>query len=515
MVDLVTDPTVPTTEQPMRIAALGLSHESNTYAPVPATLTRWLAVPPLEGDDLVAGYGTSQATMAGYLEVDEPGVEVVPLVFTHLTPMAAITDEAFEVMLGRLLELLAEQGPWDGVLLALHGAAVAEGHRDADGEIIRRVRALVGDEVPIGVSLDMHANVSAAMVSGATSLNTYMTNPHLDPRPRARQTADIIIGTIRGEVRPTMALEMPPLAINILRQGTEDAPMRELVALAHEQAARPGVLSVSVAEGFPYADVEEMGMAMVAVTDDDPGLAREIVGILAAAAWGVREEMVGDGVDIDEALLRAAASERHPVVLLDVGDNVGGGSPGDSTHVLAAAQRLGIPGLFHALCDPEAVAVCHDAGPGATVDLLAGGKTDRLHGDPVPIRGTVRVLSDGKFEDPTPTHGGFRFFDMGRSALVLTEDDHQVLLTSLPMGNTSRQQLVTVGLDPTAQPIIVAKGVHSPRGAFEPIASEMIWTNSGGCTSADLGTLEYRHRRRPMFPFEPDTTYGPTPGETP
>ena len=493
----------------MRIAVLGLSHESNTYAPVPASLDRWLEAAPVAGAQLVAEFRDAQATLSGYLELgrDDPEIEMVPLLFYRLTPMGPITSEAFETMVSTLLERLDSNGPWDGVLVAIHGAAVSEEYRDADGEILRRIRQTVGPSVPVGTSLDMHANISALMVENATVLNTYMTNPHLDPRPRARQVADLIAATIRGEIDPVMALEMPPVAINILRQGTSDSPMKELVAMAHAEAERPGVLSVSIAEGFPYADVEEMGMAVVTLTDGRPELAEEISERLATAIWNVRQELVGDAWEVDDALRHAAAAQRHPVVLLDVGDNVGGGSPADSTHVLAAAQRLRIPGVFHSLCDPEAVTACMDAGVGARVELEAGGKTDDLHGEPVPIRGTVRVLSDGKWEDPGDTHGGFRFFNTGPGALVHTDEDHQILLTSLPMGNTSRGQLTSVGLDPLTQPIIVAKGVHSPRAAFEPIAAEMIWLNTPGCTSADLGILQYRHRRRPMFPFEPDADY--------
>ena len=143
----------------------------------------------------------------------------------------------------------------------------------------------------------------------------------------------------------------------------------------------------------------------------DAELAAEVAKELAQAIWARRDDLVGSAWDIDDALRHAAVATRHPVVLLDVGDNVGGGSPGDSTHVLAAAQRLGIGGVFHSVCDPDAVAACFAAGEGATVTLDVGGKTDDRHGSPVPIRGVVRVLSDGRWEDPGETHGGFRFFD--------------------------------------------------------------------------------------------------------
>jgi microcystin degradation protein MlrC len=221
----------------------------------------------------------------------------------------------------------------------------------------------------------------------------------------------------------------------------------------------------------------------------------------------LRDQFIGDGVDLETALQRAATAPRGPVVLLDVGDNVGGGSPADSTHVLAAAQRLHIGGLFHSLCDPVSAQACHDAGVGARVKLRVGGKTDTLHGSPVHVTGVVEHVDDGRFEDTGVTHGGFRFFNAGPRALLHTDDDHFVLLNSRPMGNTSRAELTSVGLDPLKLKIIVAKGVHSPRGAFEPIASELIQLNTPGCTSADLSTLHYSLRRRPMFPFEHDVSF--------
>jgi microcystin degradation protein MlrC len=495
----------------MRVATLGFHHESNTFAPVPASLEQFLASGPDEGEGLIAKYADSQATLAGFIEAAaaDNDVELVPLVYFDLNPMGTITAEALEHISARLLSELDDNGPWDAILLALHGAAASEEHRDADGEVLERIRTRVGADTPIAVTYDMHANISERMVECATVVNTYMTNPHLDARLRARQCAEVLFGTIRGEVRPVMALEKPPVAVNILRQGTSDSPMRELVALAARAATRPGVLSVSIAEGFPYADVSEMGMAAVVVTDDDVGLAREIACELAVAIWDVRSELDGDAVGIEAALTRAAQADAHPVVLLDVGDNVGGGSPGDSTHVLAAAQRLGIGGLFHSLCDPEAVEGCARAGVGASVEVRAGGKTDDLHGDAVTVAGVVRMLDDGKFTDDGPTHGGWRFYDHGPRALIHTRDDHMVLLTSYPRGNTSRQELLSAGLDPMSQPIIVAKGVHSPRAAYEPIAAEMMWLNTGGCTSADISALDYEHRPRPMFPYERDTDYSP------
>jgi microcystin degradation protein MlrC len=494
----------------LRVAVLGFHHESNTFAPVPASLERFLAGGVTEGVELVGRYASSRATLAGFLEIASlADVECVPLVHADLNPMGTITEEAFEHLVGRMVVALVEGGPWDVVLLALHGAAVAAHQLDADGEIIARVRATVGPDVVLGVALDMHANVSRRMIEHCDVLNTYMTNPHVDARERAREIADLALAAARGSIRPVMRIETPPLVIGILKQGTSDVPMRHLIDLAARLDERDGVLSVSVVEGFPYADVPEMGMSFIAVTDGDEALAADVAAQLALAAWELRDEFVGAAVDVDEALRRASASASRPVVVLDVGDNVGGGSPADSTHVLAAAQRLGVRNLFHSLCDPPAVERCTHAGIGASVDLFVGARTDDLHGAPVHVTGRVRHLDDGRFEDPGVVHGGFRFFDAGPRALIETDDGLLVLLTSRPMGNTSRAELTSAGLVPEDLQVIVAKGVQSPRGAYEPIAAEMIQLSTPGCTSADLSALTYRHRRRPMFPFEPEATYAP------
>ena len=497
----------------MRIATAGLMHEANTFSAVPADLAQWERAGILEGAQIIEQYATAQATVSGFLALDHHAdVEIVPLLSSKITPMGPITAEAFEHLVDRMLQLLKDQGPWDGVLLALHGAAVAEEFPDADGEILRRVREVVGPDTPVGVTLDMHANISPQMVAHADVMTVYQTNPHVDARGQALRAAELIRDTVAGRVRPTTSLEMIPVAINILRQGTDDFPMRDLLSAAREAEQESGVLSISVVEGYPYADVPEMGMSIVVITDDDAAQAERIAASLAQQTWDMREEFLGAASGVEEALRHADSAEHFPVVLLDTGDNVGAGSPADSTHLLAAAQRLGVRELFISLCDPESVQACVAAGVGAEIELSVGGKTDDLHGQPVTVRGRVRVLTDGKWEDPGATHGGFRFFDTGTGALLRTEDGHDVLLTSHPQGNVSLQQLRAVGLEPTQQRIIIAKGVNSPRAAFEPIAAEMIYVATPGVTSADLSTFRYTNRR-PMYPFQADVDWSPAPAD--
>ena len=493
----------------IRIATAGFQHESNVFSAVPATLAQFQRAGILSGAQMRAEYEASRSSLAGFwaVERENPDVRIEPLVFSRLTPMGAITPEALEHLFGLILAALRDGGPWDGVLLPLHGAAVGQAFHDADGELIERVRALVGPGVPIGVALDMHANVSPRMVACADITTVYQTNPHIDAFEQAQDCARLLLRQIRGEIRPCSALAMPPLVVNILCQGTQDEPMATLLRRADEHRRRPGVLTLSVVEGYPYADVAEMGMSFIAVTDGQPALAREIADDLAATAWSLREALNQGGTPMDEALRQALAAARGPVVLFDVGDNVGGGSPGDSTHLLQRARELGARSVLQSLCDPAAVRACAAAGVGATLDLAVGGHSDDRHGRPLPVRARVLALSDGRYEDPGPTHGGFRHFDDGPSAAIRTDEGWTLVLTSRGGGTQSLQQFRHLGVEPRDHHILVAKGVHSPRPTVEPVAAQMIWVATPGVTSADLSTFGYVNRRPAMYPFEPLTRW--------
>jgi microcystin degradation protein MlrC len=486
----------------MRLAALGLHHESNTFSPIRADLDQFRRAGVARGTDVVERYATSHATMSGFLEAAGPDVDVVPLLFATLTPMGTITAEAFERITDEMLRLLQERGPWDGILLAQHGAAVSEEHPDADGEIAARVRRIVGPDTPIGMALDMHANVSQRMIDHTTVAVAYRTNPHVDARARARECANLIVRTVRGEIRPVQALAMSPLVINILQQDTSQQPMCGLLADADAAAARPGMLSTSVLEGFPYADVAEMGMSFLAVHDGDPSVARDAAWRLAARAWERRDSFVGQAASPVPALKAAAHAPAGPVVLMDVGDNIGGGGPADSTILLEHTLTLGIPHYLQTLYDPKAVRACWAAGAGATLAVRAGAKTDDRHGRPLRLSAHVRTLSDGRFEEPEPRHGGQRFFDAGPTAVLETAGEQTIVLTSERVPNTSLQQMHALGIDPTHMQVIVAKGVNAPRAAYSPIAAEIVLVDTPGVTSADLSRFTYHRRRRPLFPFE-------------
>lgn len=494
---------------PIRLAALGLMHESNTFASQPTDLKAFQASQLFRGEEIRARLGESHQTMAGFLEVhDGTAVVVEPLIFGQAGPRGPITREAFERLGGEMLDLLRERGPWDGVLMAQHGAAVSEEHADADAELVSRARAIVGPGVPIGVALDLHGNLSRRVVEESTVTIAYRTNPHGDARERARECADLVIRTIRAEIAPAQAWVPVPLVPNILNQSTDLEPMRTLYGVDLKRVlGMPGVLSATIMQGYPYADVPDMSMSCVVVADHDRAGADVAARWLADRVWARRDQLDSRGTAPDQAIARAAAAPAGPVVLLDVGDNIGGGSPGDSTVLLQEGLRQGVRSLLLSLHDPEAVRQCETAGEGGRIALAVGAKTDQMHGQPVPVEGTVIGLHDGRFEDPGPTHGGIRDFDAGPTAVLRCDAGPTILLHAHAVMNTSLEEYRSVGLEPTRFQVIIAKGVNAPRFAYVPIATELIQVDTPGVTSADLSRFSYRNRPRPLFPFERDAAF--------
>ena len=298
-------------------------------------------------------------------------------------------------------------------------------------------------------------------------------------------------------------METPPLVVNIVKQFTGAEPMQGMMADVEAVIAWPGMLSASGVMGYPYADVPEMGMSFVAVHDGDPAAAREAARWLARRAWERRAEFVGDTPSPDEALRHAMAAPQGPVVLMDVGDNIGGGSAADSTVLLAAAQRLGVRGYLQTLYDPEAVAACIAAGVGATVTLAVGGKTDDLHGQPVTVTGRVRLICGRQVRGPAP--------DARRLALLRWRHDRRARNDRRPHARADQRahrqhqhRADVLGRHLAGEEAGRRRqGRQSPSPAYAPIAAEIILVNTPGVTSSDLSTFTYRHRRRPLYPFEP------------
>ena len=481
------------------IAIGGIMHESNTFSD---TRTDYGAFSQTFARYLMNAWGETHHEMGGFIQgATEYGYTVYPTLMTSATPAGRVTDDAFDRFTEMLIQHLKAAPKHEGLLLALHGAMVVESYPDGDGEVLRRLREAFGRDLPIVVTLDQHANVSEQMVAESTALVIYKTTPHIDQRQRGLQAAELMMRILRDEVTPTQALAKPPMLLNILYHNTNVPPMEPILTAAKQLETRPDVLVANVAAGYPYADVYEVGPSFVVVTDDNPQLAQTEAERLSDMLWNVHKQLTLDLPDAAQAVTQAVASEQHPIILVEMGDNIGGGSPGDSTFVLAELQRQGASGFVVILCDPEGVQTCVQAGIGAEVALDVGGKADNLHGDPVSIQGKVRLIHDGRYEETEPRHGGQRHHNQGLTA-VIAVGDSLVVLTSRRQTPFSLQQLLSLGIEPTEMRMIVVKAAVAFRAAYEPIAGRIIEVDTPGLTAVNPLHFEYHNVRRPLFPLD-------------
>lgn len=486
----------------MRIAIAGFSHESNTFASLPTRLDDFDVH---EGSAVVDWYGGTFHEMAGFIAgADEYGFDLVPVLGANATPSGAVTAEAYEHFTGRIIAGLQAVDGLDGVLLGLHGAMVSEEFPHADAETVRRVRQALGSDLPIVVTHDYHANVPPELLEHATALVVYKTNPHIDQRERGLQAAAILARTVRGEVRPTCAIAKPEVLYNIYFHNTSRAPMQPVMQAAIDLESDPAVLACSVAAGYQYADVPWMGPSVVVVADGDAERARREADALGERIWAGREQLLVDIPDPAAAVRQAVASDRTPVCLLDFGDNIGGGSAGDSTFVLEQLLAQQADGWVVTIWDPESVRTCAAAGIGSQVSLQVGGKTDDQHGPTLSVRGCVRTLHDGTYEETERRHGGGRYFDQGLSAVVAVGREAPrkggllILTTNRAMPN-SIHQITCMGIQPHQQRILAAKGAVAPRAAYEPVCQRLIEVDSGGATAIHRPREEYARAHQTLY----------------
>ncbi|MCW5880060.1 MAG: M81 family metallopeptidase [Anaerolineae bacterium] len=489
-----------------RIALGGIVHETHTFAPTVTGLAAFEDYFLIQGDAILDAMRGTRTPLGGEIAaLDDLGYEIAPLLWATAMPSGLVTAEAWASLRGRLLARLRAAGPVDGVLLALHGAMVAEGANDPEGELLLAIRAIVGPDAPIVSALDMHGNLSQAAVDAADALVAFDTNPHLDTYERGREAGDILRRMVEEGLRTARALRRPPLLLSALATWTERAPLAPVHTRAQAMERNPRVVVISVMGGFAYADTPHTGMSVAVTTDGDQALADRYAEELADIAWQHRAAAAYKGEPVAEAVRRAMAAPRGPVILADVADNIGGGSPGDGTVILRALIDADAQDAVVVIADAEAVAQAWAAGVGATVALAVGSKTDHLHGAPVQVAGVVEGLTDGRFTNEGINHFSQLYgheIHMGPCAVVRV-GGVRILLTTRRTPPGDLAQLRSQGIAPEAQRIIVVKSPVAFRGAYQPIAAEIIEVDTPGLVTADLTTFAYRHLPRPIYPLDP------------
>jgi len=487
----------------MRIAIGGFLHESHSFAPLPAGWREFQKpggfAPFQRSTTLIETLRPTSVGSAGAIAVaeEELGAELVPLTWCFANPSGPVTAEAFERIAALLVAALSdalEAGPLDGVYLDLHGAMVADGFPDAEGEVLRRVRAVVGPKVPIATSLDPHANMTAQMVELADVLVPYRTYPHVDMKATGARAMRLLGERIRRGTPWAKAFRQVDFLIPLSTQCTMVPPMAEVMAERERLAEAYGLAELAFCFGFPYADFPDCGAA-IAAFGPDQAAADAAAEALAASLHRREPDFAGAVTDAAEGVaeaIRIAATATRPVVLADTQDNPGGGGHGDTTGLLAELIRQGAQGAVLCLInDAESAAACHAAGEGATLNLRLGGKSD---GAPLDVTATVERLTDGRFICTGPMARG-NSADLGPSALIRVAPGVRVILVSRKMQAHDQALFRHVDVEPAAQKILALKSSVHFRADFQPIAERVIVVAAPGPVVADPAALPFRNLR--------------------
>lgn len=494
----------------MKIVAARLNHETNTFSPVPTPLASFGPDGPTFGADALAQGRGSRTALGAYIDLAERrGDALTVAVNATANPSGRVAAEAYERLAGAIVE--AVRG-CDAILLDLHGAMVSESCDDGEGELLRRIRA-VAPATPLAVALDLHGNLTAAMVEHADVIVGFKTYPHVDMYEAGEHAARLLFGWLDGGPRPHVAWAQPPLLSHTLRSATGEGAMQRAVERAR-QMERDGLLAVTVFAGFSLADIHDAGMSVVTVgrSRDE---AQRAADALARQLWQERDGFVYRSAPLADSVAQARALQAgaagRPVLLLDHGDNVMSGGTCDTTDLLEECLRQGLANLgVGPLCDPPAVAAAIAAGVGGQVDVELGNlRPLNLGSDPRPrlrVQAQVRALTDGRFRISGPIYTG-ETWAMGRTA-VLQADRFTVVVTERPMEPLDLGVFTSAGVDPARFDYLLLKSRMYCRPSFVPIAGGLVECDSRGVCSSDYGLFSFRKLRRPLYPLDADARFG-------
>ena len=477
----------------MKIFIASLATETNTFSPLPTGYRTF------EETVLMRDASRRPATIgtAPVIEwrkaAEADGQTVVESLTTFAQPAGTTIRSVYEAFRDEILGDLKAALPVDMVLLFLHGAMVADGYDDCEGDILKRARALVGPAVPVGCELDLHCHLTQEMVDAATAIITYKEYPYVDTAARARELYALCKAAGAGKVWPVSAL-FDCRMVNMWRTPVE--PMRGFVDRMMALEGKDGILSVSFAHGFPWGDVADVGARMLVIADGDKTKAAALAERLGHEIFAMREQTVTPHLGVDAALDRALAAESGPVVLADVADNAGGGAPSDSTFILKRLVKRGIRDVATGCYwDPVAVRICKEAGVGASFDLRIGGKCGKASGDPVDLRITVRGVSDRLTQ--TGNNGGQ--IPLGEAAWV-EGAGIDIVLNTLRGQTYAPDAFSNLGLDPTRRKIVVVKSTQHFHARFAPLATDVVYVSTPGAIPPDFANIPYTKKTTPFWP---------------
>jgi microcystin degradation protein MlrC len=487
-----------------RIAIGSLMQETNTFVPFRTTVATFEAYYLRRGQEIVDGFGAARVEVTGFLDVlREAGVEPVPLLAGHAGSSGPVLRADFDALTNEMADRLAAAGPVDGVLLALHGAMTVEDSPDAEAEIIFRIRAKIPPGTPVGVSLDLHGHITAAMLPPDTFLIGYREYPHIDMFETGQRVARLMLDTLAGRRRPVMALAKRPMIVSpVTARSDARGPLGAIMARARALETGGRILFASLFPVQPWLDVPDLGFAALVCADGDAHAAKQAAEELADMAWEARENFDPDLTSLEEAI-RVGLTSAGATVVGDAGDAPSSGAAADNAGVLRALLDAGADRIdrltYLTLCDAEAAREAASAGVGQTVTLRVGHRRTG-DGEPLEITGIVRVITDGRFVMHDAGAQGSEAV-MGLTC-VIAIGSIRLALRSLPGFEWDTGIFTSVGLDFRDAALVFVKSPSHFRVAFAPRAARVLVADTPGATCVNMRRLRFEHVTRPLWPLD-------------
>ena len=488
-----------------RAFVAGIWHETNTFSAVPTDLTAFRQYQYAEGASLLETSDGTNTEVGGMLAAaPAAGIDPVPGLFAGAVPSGLVTAEAFAAIRARTAELLGQAGPVDGLLAALHGAFVADGAEDGDAAYLSALRQALPRDCPVVGTLDLHANLSAALVRQADLLIGYKTYPHRDMGACGEAAVRGLAHILDTGRHPAWAFAKLPFMPPPQVQVTDDTPAADIMALVGEAERRPDVWSVSVTWGFPYADIADLGVGVLAYADDRTQAAA-VVREIAAEIWRRRDDFDAGLVPVRAALDAAAEASGGPTIVVEVADNAGGGTPGDATPVLQALLERRFAESAIVIWDPSAVERALAVGDGGVFRGDVGGRSDDRHGSPVALDGRVVFLGDVSYRRT----GNYMTGQQVRLGPVAVVRDRgvSVMLTSEKAMPFDNDHLRAAGIVPERQRLIVVKSAIAWRPHFRPFAVAEHYVDTPGIAASNLARFDFTRGGQNLYPVNPDARW--------
>ncbi len=496
----------------MRIAIGGILHETNTYAVESFGMTELAAFDVRRGDGVLS-YGGTRTFTGGIIDAGrEGGHDLVPVLHAFAQPSGTVKADVYQKLADELVEGIRDALPVDAVVIETHGAGIVDGIDDLEADLGAAIRAVIGPEIPLLTTLDLHGSITEEMNEVYDLMLGVYDYPHVDMYERGVEAIEAAVRIVSGEWQPTTHVERLPL---LLPTSTTDAsPAADIRRRCLDIGDEPGMIRAAFFHGFPYTDIPQAGASIVVTSNNDRALARRHAQALAAEVWDRREDFRNESLTPEVALRQAisiAAERGGPVVVNDTADNPGGGSPCDATHVLRALLEADVErACFGFIYDPEVAAQAHAAGPGSVIDVSLGGKHDELHGAPLELSVYVKTLSDGQFVHTSPMLAGLRasYGSMARLQ-VGGRGGIDVLVGSARSQVFDREVFALHGIDVTTYDLVVLKSSQHFRAGFTDLATDILTADSPGLTTLRVENFEHARADGPRWPLDPHTTWTP------